>query len=135
MLIIRVFDEILLHLRLIIKANFRLSVELTSCAGPSSRTKQEAPALQRIAFDSRRLFFPQRLQTLSGIHKLCSAIDRAHSANPLQEGLSLDVAVLEGAEADPSRHDHCGALYPVNTLRNLALLQVRVYMLLTSNCS
>ncbi|CAM9861380.1 unnamed protein product, partial [Laminaria digitata] len=65
-------------------------------------------------------------KTLSGIHELCSAIDRAHSAaNPPQEGLSLDVAVLEGAEADPARHDHCGALYPVNTLRNLALLQAR----------
>lgn len=36
----------------------------------------------------------------------------------------MDIAVLEGAEADIARHDHCGALYPVNTLRNLALLQV-----------
>ena len=64
------------------------------------------------------------LQALSGIQELCCAIDRAHSTDPMQGGLSLDVAVLEGAEANPARHDHYGALYPVNNMRNLALLQV-----------
>lgn len=49
------------------------------------------------------------------------------------ERLSLDVAILEGDEVDPARHDHCGAVYPVNTLRNLALLQVR--RLLIVSCS
>lgn len=63
---------------------------------------------------------------------MCSAIDKLQSHNPPQEGLSLDVAVLEGAEADPARHDHCGALYPVNTLRNLALLQVHLWSRLSA---
>lgn len=65
------------------------------------------------------------LQTLRAIRLLCDAVDEAWSNDPSLEQLSLDVAVLEGAEADPTRHDYCGALYPINALRNLALLQVR----------
>lgn len=73
------------------------------------------------------------MQTLREIQRLCDAIDRVvrtadgDSAPPeeQQKGLlSLDVAILEGAEGDPARHDHCGPLYPVNNMRNLALLQV-----------
>lgn len=71
-------------------------------------------------------------QTLREIQRLCDAINRAVRAADVDQfprggksRLSLDVAILEGAEADPTRHDHCGPLYPVNTLRNLALLQVR----------
>lgn len=71
-------------------------------------------------------------KTLREIQRLCDTIDqvvRTAASDPASkeryERLSLDVAILEGAEVDPARHDHCGALYPVNALRNLALLQVR----------
>lgn len=67
---------------------------------------------------------PPVAQTLRAIRQLCDAVDKAWSADPSQEQLSLDVAVLEGAESDQARHDHCGSLFPVNALRNLALLQV-----------
>lgn len=58
------------------------------------------------------------------IQWLCRAVDKAFLADPHKGKLSLDIAVLQGAEAYPSLHDHCGALFPVNALRNLALLQV-----------
>ncbi|CAM9786078.1 unnamed protein product, partial [Pylaiella littoralis] len=77
-------------------------------------------------------------KTLLEIQRLCDAIDQAvrtadsssssdaaSSQNNQYQQLSLDVAILEGAESDPARHDHCGPLYPVNNLRNLALLQAR----------
>eukprot|EP00903_Cladosiphon_okamuranus_P014200 g13193.t2 len=71
-------------------------------------------------------------KTLREVQRLCDTIDRAvqtADGDPASKGryqhLSLDVAILEGAEVDPARHDHCGVLYPVNTLRNLALLQAR----------
>ncbi|CAM9521945.1 unnamed protein product [Sphacelaria rigidula] len=64
-------------------------------------------------------------ETTAAIRRLCDTVDEAHSSDPSQTRLSLDVAILEGAEADTTRHDHCGALYPINALRNLALLQAR----------
>ncbi|CAM9653725.1 unnamed protein product [Ectocarpus fasciculatus] len=65
-------------------------------------------------------------ETMSKIRQLCERVDQEVRAAPSRrKQLSVDVAILEGAEADPARHDHCGPLYPVNTLRNLALLQAR----------
>ncbi|CAB1097212.1 unnamed protein product [Ectocarpus sp. CCAP 1310/34] len=63
---------------------------------------------------------------MSETRRLCQRVDQEVRAAPSRlKQLSVDVAILEGAEADPARHDHCGPLYPVNTLRNLALLQAR----------
>ncbi|CAM9094863.1 unnamed protein product [Ectocarpus sp. 6 AP-2014] len=65
-------------------------------------------------------------ETMSEIRRLCQRVDQEVRAAPnRRKQLSVDVAILEGAEADPARHDHCGPLYPVNTLRNLALIQAR----------
>ncbi|CAM9192680.1 unnamed protein product, partial [Hapterophycus canaliculatus] len=58
------------------------------------------------------------------IRRLCDVIDEAVRLKR-RKSLFLDIAILEGAEADPARHDRSGALYPINTMRNLALLQAR----------
>lgn len=63
------------------------------------------------------------MQTLRQVRLLCDVIDEAVRLKQ-REKLFLDVAILEGAEADPARHDQSGPLYPINTLRNVALLQV-----------
>lgn len=79
-------------------------------------------------------------KTLREVQRLCEAIDQAvrTTSDPASKGryerLSLDVAILEGAEIDPTRHDDCGVLYPVNNLRNLALLQVRRVLIYSSLC-
>ncbi|CAM9994866.1 unnamed protein product [Scytosiphon promiscuus] len=63
-------------------------------------------------------------KTLRDVRLLCDVVDEAVRLKQ-RERLFLDIAILEGAEDDPARHDRSGALYPVNTLRNLALLQAR----------
>lgn len=64
------------------------------------------------------------MQALEGVRQLAKDIDQEWKSDPKMAHLSVDIAVLEGAERDSSKQDHCGPLYPVNTLRNLALLQV-----------
>lgn len=66
-------------------------------------------------------------KALTGVKKLVEDLDKAYASDPSLSYLSVDIALLEGAEGDPSKQDHCGPLYPVNTLRNLALLQVGWY--------
>ncbi|CAN0142041.1 unnamed protein product [Scytosiphon promiscuus] len=63
-------------------------------------------------------------KTLREVRLLCDVVDEEVRLNR-RERLSLDIAILEGAEDDPTRHDRSGPLYPINTLRNLALLQAR----------
>ncbi|CAM9669602.1 unnamed protein product [Discosporangium mesarthrocarpum] len=62
-------------------------------------------------------------KTLKGVHDLCKAVDDAWATG--KEFLHLDVAVLIGAEGDEERSEDSVTLYPINTLRNLALIQAR----------
>lgn len=81
-------------------------------------------------------------RAMEAVETLCSQIDRAWKSRPSLSALSMDIALLDGVEADISRHDSCGPLYPVNTLRNLALIQVNhvlfvafIYLFLVINDS
>lgn len=103
------------------------------CRTHSSRLSQTCtpmrpPSSRHASLNNENFQFPylprHDVQTLRQVRRLCDVIDEAVRLRQ-RESLSLDVAILEGAEADPARHDRSGPLYPINTLRNLALLQAR----------